>query len=40
MAAKKGKSASASERILAIDIGGTGLKAAIIDAKGNMKVTG
>jgi polyphosphate glucokinase len=31
------KAASAAERILAIDVGGTGLKAAIIDADGQMK---
>jgi polyphosphate glucokinase len=31
------KSASGDERILAIDIGGTGLKAAVIDAGGEMK---
>jgi polyphosphate glucokinase len=37
MGTAKGKSASASERILAIDVGGTGLKAAMIDAEGNMK---
>jgi polyphosphate glucokinase len=31
------KSKTTAERILAIDVGGTGLKAAIIDAKGTMK---
>jgi polyphosphate glucokinase len=31
------KKATSPERILAIDVGGTGLKAAIIDAKGEMK---
>ncbi|WP_144113081.1 ROK family protein [Paraburkholderia sp. BCC1886] len=31
------KAKSTSERILAIDVGGTGLKAAIIDASGQMK---
>jgi Transcriptional regulator/sugar kinase len=31
------KVTSSTERILAIDVGGTGLKAAIIDADGNMK---
>ncbi len=32
-----GKGSSKAERILAIDVGGTGLKAAIIDANGQMK---
>ena len=36
-ASKPAKRTSAAERILAIDVGGTGLKAAIIDAHGNMK---
>ena len=37
MAARKTKVTSTTERILAIDVGGTGLKAAIIDADGKMK---
>jgi polyphosphate glucokinase len=34
MAARKNQSASSATKILAIDVGGTGLKAAIIDTKG------
>lgn len=37
MATRKRKATGGSERILAIDVGGTGLKAAIIDADGQMK---
>lgn len=37
MATRKTKVKSSTERILAIDVGGTGLKAAIIDADGKMK---
>ncbi|MFM0313690.1 ROK family protein [Paraburkholderia nemoris] len=37
MATRKTKVKSSTERILAIDVGGTGLKAAIIDADGQMK---
>ncbi|MFP3607032.1 ROK family protein, partial [Paraburkholderia sp. SIMBA_053] len=37
MAASKDKAATRNERILAIDVGGTGLKAAIIDANGQMQ---
>ncbi|WP_434113178.1 ROK family protein [Paraburkholderia caffeinilytica] len=37
MATRKTKVKSNAERILAIDVGGTGLKAAIIDADGQMK---
>ncbi len=36
-AAKQRKAASGDERILAIDVGGTGLKAAVINAGGEMK---
>jgi polyphosphate glucokinase len=37
MGTTKGRATTSAERILAIDVGGTGLKAALIDAKGNMK---
>ena len=37
MPTRKTKVTSSTERILAIDVGGTGLKAAIIDADGQMK---
>ncbi len=37
VATRKTKVKSSTERILAIDVGGTGLKAAIIDADGQMK---
>ena len=35
--AKAAQAATSDERILAIDVGGTGLKAAIIDADGKMQ---
>ncbi|WP_245253973.1 ROK family protein [Paraburkholderia sp. LEh10] len=37
MATGKAAAASGDERILAIDVGGTGLKAAVVDAKGTLK---
>ncbi|MEX3764910.1 ROK family protein [Paraburkholderia phenoliruptrix] len=37
MATSKDKAATSNERILAIDVGGTGLKAAIINANGEMQ---